>query len=84
MTRVTELDRLIGHNLLLIRKQHGMLQGTLAKAMGVSFQQLQKYEAGINRVPASRLGIAARELGVSLDAFFGERWRIDRIDRADP
>lgn len=43
----------------------GQTQGQLAKTMGISSQQLQKYERGVNRVPASRLIDIAEALGVT-------------------
>ncbi len=42
----------------------------LATALGVSFQQIQKYENGTNRVSAGRLYAVARHLGVTFDYFF--------------
>jgi transcriptional regulator with XRE-family HTH domain len=47
-----------------------MSQGDLAKQLGVSFQQVQKYEKGTNRVGAGRLPQIAEILGVSIGAFF--------------
>jgi transcriptional regulator with XRE-family HTH domain len=50
----------------------GMSQGTLAKALGVSFQQVQKYESGANRVSASRLSAMADALRVPISFFFAD------------
>ncbi|WEX89436.1 helix-turn-helix domain-containing protein [Sinorhizobium garamanticum] len=47
-----------------------MTQVTLAKALGITFQQLQKYENGTNRVGASRLQAIAKVLGVAPSYFF--------------
>ena len=47
-----------------------MTQQQLADAVGIKFQQIQKYETGMNRVSASRLWDIARTLGVSIDFFF--------------
>ena len=52
------------------RKELGLSQGNLGTAVGVSFQQMQKYENGSNRVGASRLAAIARALGVSIGYFF--------------
>ncbi|HTV26205.1 MAG TPA: helix-turn-helix domain-containing protein [Xanthobacteraceae bacterium] len=59
--------RIRGRRLLL-----GMNQDTLAKALGVTFQQVQKYEGGANRVSASRLSAIADILGVPIPYFFAE------------
>jgi transcriptional regulator with XRE-family HTH domain len=49
-----------------------MNQTELAKALGYTFQQVQKYEDGRNRVSASRLWQIAEALGVSPDYFFAD------------
>ena len=48
----------------------GMNQETLARALGLTFQQVQKYEGGANRVSASRLSQIAEILGVPIAYFF--------------
>ncbi|HTT81344.1 MAG TPA: helix-turn-helix transcriptional regulator [Stellaceae bacterium] len=48
----------------------GMNQETLANRLGLTFQQVQKYESGANRVSASRLSQIAELLGVAVDYFF--------------
>ena len=48
----------------------GMTQQQLAEAVGIKFQQVQKYETGANRVSASRLWDIARTLGVTVAFFF--------------
>ncbi len=50
----------------------GMNQETLAKALGLTFQQVQKYEGGANRVSASRLSQIADILGVPIAYFFSD------------
>jgi transcriptional regulator with XRE-family HTH domain len=50
----------------------GMNQETLARALGLTFQQVQKYEGGANRVSASRLSQIAEILGVSISYFFND------------
>jgi transcriptional regulator with XRE-family HTH domain len=54
------------------RRALGLSQGDLAKAMGITFQQVQKYERGYNRVSASRLVQAARVLKTSAAWLIGE------------
>jgi len=56
----------------LRRNLLGMTLETLAKAVGVTYQQLQKYERGVNRVGASRLFILGRALEVPVAFFFDD------------
>jgi len=48
----------------------GMAQETLGEKLDVTFQQVQKYESGFNRLSASKLYQAAKLLGVPIDYFF--------------
>ncbi len=48
----------------------GMSQMVLADLLGVTFQQLQKYERGANRISAGRIPVLAKALAVSVDFFF--------------
>ena len=50
----------------------GMSQGRLGEALGLTFQQVQKYERGANRVGASRLFELSRVLDVSISFFFDD------------
>jgi transcriptional regulator with XRE-family HTH domain len=59
------LAREIGARLRYARKARGMSQSALGAAIGVSFQQVQKYELGTNRLSASALVLVARVLNVS-------------------
>ena len=52
------------------REKLGMTQQQLADSVGIKFQQIQKYETGMNRVSASRLWDIARTLGVAIGFFF--------------
>jgi transcriptional regulator with XRE-family HTH domain len=51
----TAIDEVVGHNIRIQRMQRGMSQTDLAEQLGVSCQQVQKYEKGVNRVGSSRL-----------------------------
>lgn len=64
------LDRLVGSNIRAQRLSLHMSQETLALSLGISFQQIQKYEKGTNRVSASRLYEMSRILHTSLAYFF--------------
>jgi transcriptional regulator with XRE-family HTH domain len=60
----------VGSRLRMQRLASGMSQQSLAEAIGVTFQQVQKYEKGMNRMGASRLQQAANVLEVSVPFFF--------------
>jgi transcriptional regulator with XRE-family HTH domain len=67
---IKEIDARLGEGLRNVRQRHGLTQGEVGDIIGVSFQQVQKYEKGINRMSAARLYVLARYLGVSLSCFF--------------
>ncbi len=68
--QTTDVDRLVGLRITALRKARGMSQTALGNAVGVTFQQVQKYEKGQNRVGAGRLREIARLLEVPVSAFF--------------
>jgi transcriptional regulator with XRE-family HTH domain len=65
-------DAHVGHRIRSRRSALQMSQGTLAKGLGLTFQQVQKYEKGTNRVGASRLQAIAAILGVPVSFFFDD------------
>ncbi len=67
------IDITVGRNLRARRHEINMTQTALAAAMGVKFQQVQKYETAANRIAASRLWHASIALGVPVEAFFRPR-----------
>ena len=60
----------VGSRVRLRRNMLGMSQEKLGESLGITFQQIQKYEKGANRVGASRLQAIARVLGVPVSFFF--------------
>jgi transcriptional regulator with XRE-family HTH domain len=68
--RANQLDHHLGGRLRLRRSALGMSQEKLADAVGLTFQQVQKYERGANRISASRLFEFAKILGVGTDFFY--------------
>lgn len=64
------IDVHVGARLRLRRQLLGLSQTTLGDAVGVTFQQIQKYERGFNRMGASRLAELAQALGVAPAYFF--------------
>lgn len=65
-----EVDCYVGARISLRRSAMGLSQTALAQQLGVSFQQVQKYETGQNRISASRLHRVATVLATSVEAFF--------------
>ncbi|HYE51955.1 MAG TPA: helix-turn-helix transcriptional regulator [Azospirillaceae bacterium] len=66
------IDIHVGQRLRLRRTLLGLSQETLGEAVGITFQQLQKYERGANRISASRLFNLSQVLGVPVTFFFEE------------
>lgn len=66
------VDLHVGARIRLKRKLAGISQMQLAEALQITFQQIQKYEAGTNRISASKLHAAAHVLKVSLAWFFDD------------
>ncbi|MFN3583088.1 helix-turn-helix domain-containing protein [Phenylobacterium sp.] len=66
------VDVAVGARIRLLRKLKGLSQQALAEAAGVTFQQIQKYERGANRVSASMLTRIAKTLNVPVAEMFGE------------
>jgi len=64
------VDLHVGGKIRLRRKLIGMSQGALGDRLGLTFQQMQKYERGANRVSASKLQAIAVALGVKVSWFF--------------
>ncbi|MEM9421267.1 MAG: helix-turn-helix transcriptional regulator [Pseudomonadota bacterium] len=67
---VHPIDLHVGQRLRQRRCLLGMTQQKLAEAVGIKFQQIQKYESGANRVSASRLWALAEALEVPVSHFF--------------
>jgi|TARA_R110002072_G_scaffold249922_10_gene408813 transcriptional regulator with XRE-family HTH domain len=66
----TEIDQHVGARLRVRRQLLGMSQQALGQRLGVTFQQVQKYERGANRIGASRLFFVAQALDVPVGYFF--------------
>lgn len=66
----SEVDRLVGDRIRRRRILMGLTQDQLGESLGISYQQIQKYETGANRVSAGRLYLIANRLDVSPGWFF--------------
>ncbi len=68
--KLTESDRFVGQRLRQARREIGLTQDRLAAVLGVTFQQIQKYEAGHSRIAAGRLRDIAIAVAKPIDFFF--------------
>jgi transcriptional regulator with XRE-family HTH domain len=66
------VDVHVGSRIRMRRQFVGMSQEKLGELLGITFQQVQKYEKGSNRISASRLYYTAKILGVPVQFFFEE------------
>ena len=66
------IDLLVGSRIRMFRKGRKLSQAQLGKKLGVTFQQVQKYENGKNRVGASRLQMISTALDVPVGQFFAD------------
>ena len=71
--RADETDAFVGQRLRELRTAAGMSQEDIADAVGVTFQQIQKYEKGSNRVSAGMVYKLAGLLGVPVATFFPDQ-----------
>ncbi|MDR3078532.1 MAG: helix-turn-helix transcriptional regulator [Rickettsiales bacterium] len=68
----TPIDKRIGSKLKARRNYLGITQSSLGSMLGVTFQQVQKYEKGINKISVSRLKELSRILRVSVEYFLSD------------
>jgi transcriptional regulator with XRE-family HTH domain len=64
------VDKHVGSRIRTRRLLIGMSQEKLSEGLGITFQQIQKYEKGANRISASRLQQASKVLGVPVEYFY--------------
>lgn len=74
----TTTDKLVGRNIRIHRLLKGLTQETLAAKLGITFQQIQKYEKGGNLVGSGRLFQIAEILGAPVTAFFDDEDKTGR------
>lgn len=67
---VSDIDKEIGNKIITLRLSKGLTRNELADSIGVTHQQLQKYEKGINRITAGRLMEIANFMSVPISDFF--------------
>jgi len=66
---INSIDKYVGSRVRMSRMMLGMSQEKLGEALGLTFQQVQKYEKGTNRISASRLHHISHILQVSVPFF---------------
>lgn len=64
------VDLYVGRRIKLLRKQSHITQKNLADRLGITFQQIQKYEKGLNRLPASRMLSICMALNITPNDLF--------------
>ena len=67
---IEEIDKFIGNKIYSLRLAKGLSRQQLSKVIGVTHQQLQKYEKGSNRVSASKLALIAKALDRQIPYFY--------------
>jgi transcriptional regulator with XRE-family HTH domain len=70
--RANAADVAIGARVRQRRKELGLTQEKLGEALGITFQQVQKYEKGVNRIGGSRLSQISKVLDVKVSYFFAD------------
>jgi transcriptional regulator with XRE-family HTH domain len=78
--RAEEIDIEVGGYLRKLRRAAGLSQEKLADSIGLTFQQIQKYERGINRISVGTLLKLAKALGVHPTAFMPEEYRTESVN----
>lgn len=63
------INLMIGRRIKQVREDHGVSQTDLGITLGTSFQQVQKYENGINRISGAKLFMVAREFNKNMEWF---------------
>jgi transcriptional regulator with XRE-family HTH domain len=69
--KIDPVDILVGKNVRVFRLAKGLSQTELGTELGITFQQIQKYEKGFNRVGSGRLARISKVLEVPIERLFG-------------
>lgn len=80
--RSEDIDKWVGTRIGELRREAGLSQSALASSLDLSFQQIQKYEAGLNRVSAARLYQLSQRFGCEVSDFFPAAEQINRPAKA--
>lgn len=77
------VDKHVASRIRLCRLQKGISQEQLAEALGITFQQIQKYEKGANRISAGRLQEVSRALSTPITFFYSEGSQAEEPELSD-
>jgi transcriptional regulator with XRE-family HTH domain len=77
---IEKLDIILGKNLKTIRKLKSMTLQNLSQIVGISHQQMHKYEKGINRIPSVKLKMIADYFNMDINSFFIENLQTTDIE----
>lgn len=80
---ILKVDKFIGDKIYQLRLANGFSRQQLAEMIGVTHQQLQKYEKGTNRIAAGRLLLIAKALGKKIEYFYSEFEESDPDEERD-
>lgn len=81
--RSEDIDKWVGKRIGELRREAGLSQSALATSLDLSFQQVQKYEAGLNRVSAARLYQLSQRFGCDVSDFFPATDEAEKPPRAE-
>jgi transcriptional regulator with XRE-family HTH domain len=84
MRRIDSADIVVGQNLCIQRIERGLSQAEIGEKIGVSFQQIQKYEKGVNRISAGRLWRLASAFQVPVEIFYAGLDKAERRQAKSP
>ena len=73
---IEKIDITLAKNIKTIRKLKSISQGKLSEILGVSYQQIQKYETGQNRIPSAKVKMIADYFNIDINSLFTEDLRI--------
>jgi transcriptional regulator with XRE-family HTH domain len=79
-----DVDVVVGRNVRILRTHKGASQTDLAESLGITFQQVQKYEKGTNRISSSRLRQIADFLNVEIATLFEGTESPDNLENIAP
>lgn len=79
----SEIDQQVGERIRRRRVLLGLTQDHLGETLGISYQQIQKYETGANRVSAGRLFQIAQTLQIDVSHFFNGLSEVDHAEEDD-
>jgi transcriptional regulator with XRE-family HTH domain len=76
---MTSINKTVGQKLYQMRKHHGLTQMELAEKVGISFQQIQKYEKDVTNISVRRLRQIADALGVNVAVLLEEEAKVAKL-----